>query len=374
MLGIAFALALLVEANLLVLLAGALLGALVASWRLVRATVRGVEVRRRLPARVYAGEPFLVSVELTNTRKRLGSWALVVEEDFSGEEGPGGNAALLLRAFFPYVPPRETSRRTYRARLLKRGRYRLGPLRVWTRFPFGLLRHAIALGQSATLTVYPRLGRLAPGWMERYHAAALGDGGGRRPGRASNEFYGVREWQSGDSLRRLHWRASARHAKPVVRQLEQPHNRNLAVLVDLWQPPEPQAADLDRVERAVSFAATLAAAACRRGRSNLALGIAGRASSWTSGLASIPRMEQALEQLAVAQAASRDGLPELVQRALGQVGADDVLVLVSTRDPDAGGLERWGAAGNGSARRAPGRRIRVIHADDPKLGEYFRIE
>ena len=374
MLAIAFALALLVEANLLILLSGAFLGALVTSWRLVRAMARGVEVRRRLPARVFAGEPFPVTVELTNTRKRLGSWAVVVQEDAAGEEGRVGKAAPALRAFFPYVPPRQTCRQTCFARLPERGRYRLGPLRIWTRFPFGLLRHTITLARSEALTVYPRLGRLARGWLERYRPAALGDGGGRRPGRASNEFYGVREWQSGDSLRRLHWRASARHARPVVRQLEQPGNRDLIVLVDLWQPPKPNAADLASVERAVSFAATVVAAVCSQGRGNLGLGIVGRGSNWTSGLASAPRMEQALEQLAVAQAASGDGLPELLRRALQQVGSDEEVVVVSTRQREADGRGRLDAAGVGPARQALGRRIRVVHAADPKLGDYFRID
>jgi uncharacterized protein (DUF58 family) len=350
-----------------------LLGALAASWRLVRAIPRGVEVRRRLPARVFAGEPFPITVELTNTRKRLGSWAVVVQEDAAGEGGPGGKAAPALRAFFAYVPPRQTCRQTCFARLEARGRYHLGPLRIWSRFPFGLLRHTITLARSETLVVYPRLGRLARGWLERYHAAALGDGGGRRPGRASNEFYGVREWRSGDSLRRLHWRASARHAKPVVRQLEQPGNRDLTVLVDLWQPPEPSAAELAHVERAVSFAATVVAAVCSQGRSNLALGIVGRASSWTSDLASAPRMEQALGQLAVAQAASGDGLPELLRRALQQAGPDEVLV-ISTRDREGDGLGWLAGAGVAPARCAPGRRVRVIHAAGPELGEYFRVD
>ncbi len=373
-LGIAIAWAVLVEANLLLLLAGAFLGALVASWRLARAMIRGVEVRWRLPTRIYAGESFLVSVEVTNTRTRLGSWALVAQEEVSGEEGRGGKANVPLRAFFPYVPPQATCRRVFLARPPERGRYRLGPPRVWTRFPFGLLRHTSTLERSGSLTVYPRLGCLASGWMERYRAAALGDGGGRRPSRVSNEFYGVREWQSGDGLRRLHWRASARHAKLVVRQHEQPRNRSLAVLVDLWQPAEPDAADRESVERAVSLAATVVVAVCSAGRSNLALAVAGRSPSWTTGPASMPRMEQALEQLAVAQATGGDALQELLQRVLGQVRPDDELVLIGTRHRDLRDLEQCHAAGNSPAQRTAAQRIRVIHVADPRLGEYFRIE
>jgi uncharacterized protein (DUF58 family) len=47
-----------------------------------------------------------------------------------------------------------------------------------------------------------------------------------------NDLYGVREYRSGDSLRRIHWRTSARRGELVVREFEPPGQRVLALLLD----------------------------------------------------------------------------------------------------------------------------------------------
>jgi len=57
-----------------------------------------------------------------------------------------------------------------------------------------------------------------------------------------NDLYGVREYRQGDSLRRIHWRASARRGELVVREFEPPGQRILALLMDA-DPSSRQAAD-----------------------------------------------------------------------------------------------------------------------------------
>ena len=142
---------------------------------------------------------------------------------------------------FPYVPARQTCKGDYRGRLTQRGRYRLGPLRLSTRFPFGLFRYSMNCGTSATLTVLPRLGRLTQSWNALRHESFAGnDRREHRPG-IDGDFYGLRPWQRGDSRRWIHWRTSARAGGVMVRQFEQPHSRDAAIVLDLWQPRVPPA-------------------------------------------------------------------------------------------------------------------------------------
>ncbi len=56
------------------------------------------------------------------------------------------------------------------------------------------------------------------------------------------DLYGVREYRSGDSLRRIHWKTSARRGELVVREFEPPGLRVLALILDP-QPATPAAAD-----------------------------------------------------------------------------------------------------------------------------------
>jgi hypothetical protein len=49
---------------------------------------------------------------------------------------------------------------------------------------------------------------------------------------SGNELFGIREYRPGDSLRRIHWRSSARHGELVVREYEPPGLQTLTILVD----------------------------------------------------------------------------------------------------------------------------------------------
>ena len=373
---VVFVVAVVMGVNLTLILGGMLVGPVLFNWRLVVVTLRGLRVRRKLPRGVCAGDLLVVQVEAANTRRRPASWAVIVEDEIRPEGQTGRLAAGRPIVYFPYIRSGETRAEAYRGRLPQRGRYRFGPLKVSTRFPFGLLRRTITLAQEDELIVFPRLGRLAPDWITRHHEAFEGSQCRQaRQSRVSGEFYGVREWRAGDSRRWVHWRASARHGSLVVRQFERPLNRDVAVLVDLWQPAKPGQADLENVELAVSFAATVVADVCRKGDSSLLLGTSAPAPACLDGPASLPLMEEAMEQLAVARADHEDRLPELLERALGQVepGADVILVSPRKIDLDEGpGLASlW----SDPARRMAARRIRLINtAADGGLAEYFQPE
>jgi uncharacterized protein (DUF58 family) len=83
------------------------------------------------------------------------------------------------------------------------------------------------------------------------------------------DLYGVREYRSGDSLRRIHWKTSARRGELVVREYEPPGLKVLALLLD----PEPAtAAAADQLARLAASEAW----DCLRG--------GGRVHLWSPGL------------------------------------------------------------------------------------------
>ncbi len=369
-----FAAAIIADMNLLMMLAGMLAGPLWFSRRLVRATLAGVEVRRRLPPGVCAGDTLVVGVEIENTRRRLGSWAVVVEEEI-GRDAAESGAIAAFRLFFSYVPAGQTRSRVYRGRLVQRGRYRFGPMRISTRFPFGFFRHARTVDQSDVLTVYPRLGRLTQQWLRRHHVSFEGaDRRERRHGGVSGDFYGVRPWRDGDSRRMIHWRSSARHGALVVRQFEQQRNRDLAVVVELWQPAVPRPEHLEHVELAVSFAATVVAEACRRGGSDLIVGTTARPDECLRGPASAALLRDVMEGLALAEADREDRLARLLDTVLATVDRGTEVVLISTRPTDLADARRFAHLWRDPGRRALMPQIRTINTASEALQEYFEAQ
>ncbi|MBN1591522.1 MAG: DUF58 domain-containing protein [Pirellulales bacterium] len=358
------------EINLLLVLAGMIAGPLWLSWREVAANLRGLRVSRRMPQSICAGDLLVVHLELVNTRRR-GSWAVAVEEPIRR----AGRATLQPGVFFSYVGPGQANERSYHGRLTERGRYEIGPVRLSTRFPFGLLKRTTTVGQSESVVVFPRLGRLTQAWLARHHEAFEGDQRHQqRSGRVEGQFYGTRYWRNGDSRRSIDWRSSARRDRLVVRQYEQPHNRDVALVVELWQPVEPSKDDQDRVGLAVSFAATVIADVCRKGDARLSLATTAAPDEPIAGPASTAIMHDCMRQLAVAEADDDDRLPRLLESALDQMGSGHEIIVISTRDVDLDDAGRFGRLRQEASRAAALRRVRVISTSGPTLARYFQVE
>ena len=363
------------EANLLMGLAGMLCGPLLVGWRLLAVSMKRLEARRSMPHGVSAGDLLVVKISLTNKRRRMASWAVAAEDQLRRENTSGRRYTIRPTVYFAHVPAGETRDQVYRGRLLDRGRYVFGPIKVSTRFPFGLFRRTIVFSDTDTLTVYPRLGRLTRAWTARHHEAFEGlQRRQQQHGRSSGDYFGVREWQSGDSLRWIHWRSSARHGNLIVRQFEPHRNRDVAVLLDLWQPRKPDTEALQNVELAVSFAATVAADICRKGGSNLSVGVGGPEPELTTGPVSVGLLEGTMERLAMATAASEDHLPKLLETALGSIEGGTEVVLVSTRPVDLADRGRFGPLLDDPIRSGMAGRIRVVDTSRSELTELFQVE
>ncbi len=387
-LALVFGGAMLRDVNLLLVLAGLLAAPALFNWRLVRTTLGGLQVERKTPRGVCAGDLLVVNLNLRNARRRRGSWAVVVHEEIRREQDGKREKPICPQVLFPYIAAGGVCQGVYRGRLPRRGRYRLGPLRLSTRFPFGLFRRTVTAGDAETLTVLPRLGKLTRRWIARRRQALDGTQGLRRRHGTEGDFFGVRQWRPGDSRRWIHWRSSARHGQPVVRQFEQHDNRDVALLVDLWLPEQPSPEQQDNVELAVSFAATVLADECRGGGSNLLLAVSASQPECLKGPASPALLEQMMQRLAEAEADGKDHLTELLRSTAAHVEPGTEVVLVSTRplraadvarlattptDPHAGSPER--RVGIPDHRVGiPARQIRCVDVSGEKLAEYFQTD
>ena len=375
---IVFGGALFKEVNLLLILAGMLLGPVLLNWQAVRTNLRGLRIERKLPRGLSAGDWLSVSLRLGNARRRLGAWAVVVHEQIERVPAAPANHRRDPPArpdvLFPYVPAGQSRKGGYRGRLLERGCYRFGPLRLSTRFPFGLFSRTITVGQCETLVVLPRLGRLTEGWAGRRLEAVAGvDRHSFRPG-MDGDFYGVREWRSGDSRRLIHWRRSARLGKPVVRQFAQPRSRDVAVVLELWQPERPSPEQLANVELAVSFAATVLADVCRKGGSMAYLAMSDPVPECLEAPASVALLQGLMQRLATIEAAAGDTLPVLLAEALPRIAAGAEIVLISTRPTDLADAGRFTAIRSSPVLRERAQRIRSVDTSSEHLAELFQAE
>ena len=112
-----------------------------------------------------------------------------------------------------------------------RGRYTFEDVRAELSDPFGLERVVMELPAPGALLVYPRLVRLERLFSE---SGARSHDGRRLLLRRSGgfELHSVREYERGESLRRVHWPSTARRGQLMVKELEDSPRDEIAVLLD----------------------------------------------------------------------------------------------------------------------------------------------
>ena len=119
----------------------------------------------------------------------------------------------------------------YVLRRLPRGRYAFEDVRAELADPFGLEGIAVELPAPGALLVYPRLVRVDRLFSE----TGVRSHDGRRlllRRHSGFELHGVREYEQGESLRRVHWRSTARRGQLMVKELEDAPRDEIAVLLD----------------------------------------------------------------------------------------------------------------------------------------------
>jgi len=206
----------------------------------------GLDVRRRPLDSATVGDTVFLTYDVRNTGRRVPAFALVVDE-IGAERSPP-----LARTCCPHVGARASTRVRAPLAARRRGLLHLRSIRVWSTFPFGLVRKSVTFADAATILVLPANLRLREGAIRSPTAAGIvGEGSTNRRGQGE-EFYGLREYQHGDPLRAVAWRPSARAGTLVSRVAASPAPRRVWVLlaVDPAAPP-------DQGESGVALAASV---------------------------------------------------------------------------------------------------------------------
>jgi uncharacterized protein (DUF58 family) len=321
------------QINLILLVATTAVGPFVASWFGSRAMLRKLSVLRRSPGYIFAGDPLVVDYTLENGRRRMAALALFLEDQLvSGERG-ATSAASTPRVFFPRVAARGRARVRWQGEAPRRGKYLFQNLDLGTRSPFGIVERRVTIPLPEPIYVYPRIGRLTRRWFQLQRQTSENRLGRRHDRSAQQEeYHGLRDYRSGDSLRWIHWRTSARRGELMVKEFEQQNEQDLAILIDPWLPRTkvpPQ--QREAMEQAISFAATVCLETCRRQGRRLVLGWTGATPGVIQGPASVKLLHEMLEQLAVLRPVNEGGLAELFDALPAPTLRDALLIVASTR-------------------------------------------
>lgn len=258
--------------NLLVFLGILLALVVLTSWLWGKYCLRAVSYTRRLASsRLGFGEQTDLWIEVVNAKPLPLAWLraedeLPIELALSGRDLVPGNRAtrqvldhsFTLRGY-------ERVRRRYRVEARARGAFDVGPVTLFSGDLFGFRSRSIEDQRMQTVLVYPRV---VP--MREIPLLAARPFGEKRARRWLLEdpllLAGAREYRPGDSLRHIHWKATARQARLQTRTFDASADPHLVLMVN-GQTIDPAYAGTlrDKFEALLVVAASLARAALEAG-------------------------------------------------------------------------------------------------------------
>lgn len=238
---------------------------LLSGWR----ATRRLEVERECPAEVFEGEPFQVKLKVMNSG-RMGRYLVSFRDrQFGGGNGGGMMGELRrrraeLKAFVraegadavggPRTPvhakaPRgeatisvdslpagEAVEAAYELVAPRRGIFEEAELTVSSGGVFGGVSMKRRMLVPSRLTVFPAVSPIDFFPFDPVVSVALAESyeWGRKG--MGQDYYGVREYVHGDSLRHIHWRSSARQGKLIVKEYQQEFMPTAGLLLLLGLP------------------------------------------------------------------------------------------------------------------------------------------
>ncbi|WP_459735632.1 DUF58 domain-containing protein [Peribacillus sp. N1] len=198
-----------------------------------------------------AGES--VEIALTFTRKnRLPLLFMVVEEELPQKmEDRGFQRKIII---FPGF--KRTFSMSYTLENLQRGEHSFQSIRFWIGDFFGLVEKEAIYSSPMKITVFPRYHELAYSDLDRvFNQGAVVSA--KKTQREHSVVSGVREYQPGDQLSWINWKATARTSEIMTKEFEVQKNRDVFIMLD--EKPS------DLFEESIEMAASIAHALLKRG-------------------------------------------------------------------------------------------------------------
>lgn len=286
-------------------------------------SVRGLRLERVAPPSVQAGDLVTVSITVWSDR-RIRRPLVTIKDNL-----PKRLYARDVSPSLPIAPAYDVPIRTqYQFRPPKRGKYQWSGLTVEGTDALGLVTMSRRYDtEMAYMTVLPMP---VPVSLELPNAAGWGISeavSGQSRG-AGMEPRGVREYASGDSLRHVHWRSSARAGQLLVKEFEAGSNAAAAIIIQRTSGSEVGVGAKTTLEAMCSHAVYLADAFLRQGARVEFPVLEEPGRSVNMG----ERMAEIMDLVAGVQADSSDNLGADALVCLGLPPGSTVFVLMAVAD------------------------------------------
>jgi uncharacterized protein (DUF58 family) len=219
-----------------------------------------IRVNRTLSSNyLLPGKPATVTLKIENQGANLEE--IVISDIVPPGLEVEGNTSVLLS-----LPSHATYSLSYQIKGSSRGTYQFSTVHCLAREAFGMIRREARLQIPARLSILPEVWNLRPIEIRprrtRGFAGPIPSG---KPGSGIN-FYGVREYHTGDPRRWINWRISARYPNKLYsNEFEQERIADVGLILDARQRTNIKGSDQSLFEHAIRATAALASSFLKEG-------------------------------------------------------------------------------------------------------------
>lgn len=221
-----------------------------------------IEVTRQKIDRLSLGRDNLIKLKIKSGQKKAmptASFAIALIHDSFPQE-----FAVNIDTLEINLPPNSQKELTYTINPDSRGEYQWGDIQVRQLGQFGLAWRDWKIPASEKVTIYPDLISL----KELSIRLTIENTGAMRQARRlgnGTEFAELREYRTGEDIRLIDWKATARRDRPVVRVLEPEQEQTLFILLDRGRLMTARVSGLKRFDWGLNATLSLALAGLTRG-------------------------------------------------------------------------------------------------------------
>jgi uncharacterized protein (DUF58 family) len=307
-----------------------------------RYSLQRVEYKRHLSSnRVFFGENITFEFTITNRKFIPLSWVRIQEEVpaevtlLKGKTSASHKVNREVLSNFISLGWYHRLTRRYPIQCLKRGIFEFGPVNISSGDPFGFFRNRVDLKPQERLLVYPRIVPLEELGIPSRHP--FGDLRVRRHMFEDPvQVMTTRDYVSGDPMKNIHWKSSARLQKLQSRVFEHTTTMDMALFLDTrtvadtfyWSLISP-----DFLETAVIVAASIASYSANNGYKT---GFYANEYYWFSdNIMKLPpsnhpdQLKQVLEALAQVRGLATLSAEKMLDREARHLSWETTLVLIT---------------------------------------------
>lgn len=187
-----------------------------------------IEITRTVQETAFEDEMLNIKMTVRNKRSRASFFFEIIDKFPAAQPGKEPVSLFILD-----ISRGEEKNFNYSVDCYKRGLWQIGPIDIVSQDSLGFFKMKRTINLLSTILIYPSffrvfafpsLARGSVSWMGVETAKISGD---------SHEFFGIREYERGDAISRIHWPSTAKHNKLIVKQFERNAVQEVTIILDL---------------------------------------------------------------------------------------------------------------------------------------------